>query len=419
MGLAKVAVALQLLLSSISTALPTAVVGRESNIATPSSTIYDAVVVGGGPAGLSALSGLARVRRNVLLIDSGEYRNDPTRHMHDVIGTDGVSPAYFRWKARGQLAYYQSATLINGTVTKIDVAESNTTAGASAPQDAAFTVRATFPSGKELTVGARGVILATGLTDIVPNTPGIQQSWGKGIYWCPWCDGNEHADQALGILSDLDEAASQVQEISTLNNDIICFVNGTNTPEMRAATDKRFPGWEQYLKLRNIAIENRTIAGLVRLADGGANEHPEAPTFPEHDLFRVDFTEGPSVERAAFFASFSNRQHSSVGADMGVRLDGGRLAADPTRGLMTNIPGVYAIGDANADNITNVPHAMFSGKRAAVFLHVALARQETATLLAQNGTSVEERSLDFEPRAVWETMNGGTTDILDAGRFDQ
>lgn len=52
---------------------------------------YDVIVVGGGPAGLSAASGLARVRRNVLLIDSGEYRNAPTRHIHDVIGFDGRS----------------------------------------------------------------------------------------------------------------------------------------------------------------------------------------------------------------------------------------------------------------------------------------------------------------------------------------
>lgn len=189
------------------------------------------------------------------------------------------------------------------------------------------------------------------------------------IYPIKWCDGNEHADQPLGILSDLNEAASLVQEISTLNGDIIAFVNGTNTPEMSAATDTKFPGWKQYLDLRNITIENRTIAAIVRLSDGGANEHLEAPTFPEHDLFRVDFTEGPSVQRAAFFASFPNKQHSGVGADMGVRLDGGKLAADNARGLMTNIPGVYAIGDANADNVTNVPHAMFSGKRAAVFLH--------------------------------------------------
>ncbi|KAI1429205.1 sulphydryl oxidase [Xylaria sp. FL1777] len=421
MGFTKVAVALQLFLSSISTAVPTGLASLKSRTDSYSSTIYDAVVVGGGPAGLSAVSGLARVRRNVLLIDSGVYRNDPTRHMHDVIGTDGVSPAFFRWKARGQLSYYESALLINGTVSKIDTAPNGTT-DTSTAQNAPFTVRTTFPSGEEAAFGARSIVLATGLSDIIPGTPGLQQNWGKGIFWCPWCDGNEHADQSLGILSNLDEAASLVQEISTLNNNIIAFVNGTNTPEIRAATDKKFPGWEQYLELRNITVENRTIAGLVRLADGGVNEHPEAPTFPEHDLFRVDFTEGPSVERAAFFASFPNKQHSSVGADMGVRLDGGRLAADSAKGLMTNIPGVYAIGDANADNITNVPHAMFSGKRAAVFLHVALARQETAALLAQNnGTSVQGRSLDLnlDPRTVWQDMNGGEADILDAGKFDQ
>lgn len=416
MGFIKAAVALQALFSSVATALPAGPATVETDAS--SLTVYDAVVVGGGPAGLSAVSGLARVRRNVLLIDSGVYRNDPTRHMHDVIGTDGVAPAYFRYKARGQLGYYQSASLINGTVTKIEVPENNGTA-----QTLPFTVHTTFPSGEEAVVGAKGIILATGVLDIIPDTPGVKEAWGKGIFWCPWCDGNEHADQPLGILSPLNEAASQTQEISTLNSNVIAFVNGTDTPEMRAATDAKFPGWQAYLAGRNVTVENRTISALVRLADGGEDEHPEAPTFPEHDLFRVDFTEGPSVERAAFFASFPNKLHSTVGQDMGVRLDGGRLAADGTRGLMTNIPGVYAIGDANADNVTNVPHAMFSGKRSAVFLHVALARQETAAIIAQNQgqneTAVEERDLALDPRSVWDQMNGGADDILDAGAFEQ
>lgn len=50
---------------------------------------YDSIIVGGGPAGLSALSGLARVRNTGVLFDNGEYRNGLTRHMHDVIGSDG------------------------------------------------------------------------------------------------------------------------------------------------------------------------------------------------------------------------------------------------------------------------------------------------------------------------------------------
>lgn len=62
-------------------------------------TDYDAIIVGGGPAGLAALSGLARVRRNVLLIDSGEYRNAPTRHMHDVLGFDGKLGLVFEFAA--------------------------------------------------------------------------------------------------------------------------------------------------------------------------------------------------------------------------------------------------------------------------------------------------------------------------------
>lgn len=66
-----------------------AIAQNNSTSVDPFEPTYDAIIIGGGPAGLSALSGLARVRRKALLIDSGEYRNAPTRHMHDVIGFDG------------------------------------------------------------------------------------------------------------------------------------------------------------------------------------------------------------------------------------------------------------------------------------------------------------------------------------------
>ncbi|KAI1814457.1 putative thioredoxin reductase [Poronia punctata] len=415
MGFVKAAVALQALLSSVATALPAGLVGHE-RATSEGVTLYDAIIVGGGPAGLSALSGLARVRRNVLLIDSGEYRNDPTRHMHDVLGFDGVTPSWFRYAARKQLAHYETVSMINGTVTKIDPAENTTSA------ETPFTVRTTFPSGEEATIGARSIVLATGLRDFIPETEGLQENWGKGIFWCPWCDGHEHQNQALGILSDLTEAASSVQEISTLNSDIVCFVNGSDTPAVREATEKKFPGWETYLEAKGVRVENRTISKITRLVDGGAEEmDPSLPSAPEHDLFRVDFEEGgESVERSAFYASFKNTQKSSVGEDMGVDLYGDRLAANGARGLMTNIPNVYAIGDANSDNVTNVPHALFSGKRAAVFLHVSLARQETAEILAaNNATALAERDFNLDPRALWAEMNGGKDDILDATKFEQ
>ncbi|OTB09264.1 hypothetical protein M426DRAFT_316552 [Hypoxylon sp. CI-4A] len=371
--------------------------------------IYDAIIIGGGPSGLSALSGLGRVRRNVLLIDSGEYRNGPTRHMHDVIGFDGVTPAYYRWAARQQIAHYETVSSVNGTVTSIEARNNNTQ----------FDVATNFPNGTAGTASARKIVLATGLRDILPDTPGLAENWGLGIFWCPWCDGHEHADQTLGLLGPLEEAADLVREISTLNSDVVAFVNGTDTPARRAAAEESFPQWERYLQIHNVTIENRTIARINRLKDGGGDPpaDPSLPTAPEYDLFSVDFAEGgDSVERAAFFTSFPDEQRSDVGEKMGVALYGGRLAADESKGLATNVNGVYAIGDANSDNVTNVPHALFTGKRTAVYLHVQLAREEAERELAGNET-VARRAEELDLRSVWEEMN--PRDILYAGEFEQ
>ncbi|KUI55506.1 NADH dehydrogenase [Cytospora mali] len=374
-------------------------------------TSYDAIIVGGGPSGLSALSGLARVRRNVLLIDSGEYRNSATRHMHDVIGLDGITPAYFRWRARQLLADYDTVTMTNGTVTKIEAEKSDETA---------FTVQVTLPSGEEKTLSARKIVLATGLKDEIPSTPGLQENWGKGIYWCPWCDGHEHEFQPLGILSSLSSVAELVREVSTLNSDVQAFVNGTDTPEVRSAADADFPGWEDYLKIANVTVYNQTITSIIRLRDGlNASADPSLPSVPEYDLFRVDLDDGTSVERATFFVSFPDDQRSSVGADLGVTLYGNRLYADQSKGFLTNVPGVYAIGDANSNNITNVPSAMFTGKRAAVYLHVQLAREDVAAeISAYNAQLVARDMLELDPRDVWDNMNGELGDILYAGDFE-
>lgn len=394
---------------------------------------YEAIIVGGGPAGLAALSALARVRRRVLLVDSGVYRNGPTRHMHDVPGFDGkqstenaifefccsflfvsvgVTPAYYRFAARQQIAHYGTVSMTNGTVTKITPQQNNTY----------FTVTGKYEDDKEITFNAQKIVLATGIKDLIPNTPGLAENFGKGIFWCPWCDGHEHADQGLGLLGPLESVPGTVREILSLNKDIIAFVNGTDTKENREATEKKSPRWQEYLKIHKVDVENRQITSIERLKNG-SDEHadPSLPSHPEHDLFRVNFGSGEPILRNAFLTSFKDEQLSKVGPDMGVQLYGGRLAADPTKGLVTNIPGVYAIGDANSDNVTNVPHALFSGKRTAVFVHVQLERETAAKELdaLKNSTAVAKRSLNEEAKSLWERMNGLPGDLLYAGEFDQ
>ncbi|KAJ3542246.1 hypothetical protein NM208_g4201 [Fusarium decemcellulare] len=244
-----------------------AAIARDETPSEPQ-TDYDAIIVGGGPAGLSALSGLARVR---------------------------VTPAYYRWAARKQLSYYDTVSMVNGTVTKIQPRENNTW----------FSLSVDYPNKETKTLTARKVVLATGLRDILPETPGIEENWGKGIFWCPWCDGHEHADQPLGLLASLDKVAGLVREMATLNKDIVAFVNGTDTDEYRALADKDLAKWEAYLRIHNVKVDNRTIKDIERLKEG-ANSHadPSLPSVAEYDWFHVNFAKGGPVGRAAFLASF-------------------------------------------------------------------------------------------------------------------
>ncbi|KIV81240.1 hypothetical protein PV11_08667 [Exophiala sideris] len=346
---------------------------------------FDVIVVGGGPSGLSALSGLARVRRNALLIDSGEYRNQWTRHAHDVIGSDGVTPAYFRANARQQIAEYPTITMQNGTVTSIEQLNST-----------AFLVRDS--SGVQYI--SRKVILGTGLQDILPSTPGISENWARGIYWCPWCDGYEHRDQPLGLLGSIEKIQGLVEEVRTLNTDLIAFVNGTMTADRVSALDASSPGWENLLTTYGVTIENGTIEDIERIQDGAV--YNSQIDKAEYDKFLVHLDNGTTIERAAFFTSFPSTQRSTLGQSLGVVLVEGKLSANMTGGMRTNVDGVYAIGDANSDGSTNIPHAMWSGKRSAVDIHLQLAEEDAVSATAIAG--ITKRGLEDEETALLRFM---------------
>ncbi|KAL4991670.1 hypothetical protein BDW68DRAFT_198405 [Aspergillus falconensis] len=359
-------------------------------------TDYDVIVVGGGPAGLSVLSGLARVRRKAVIFDSGHYRNDPTREMHDVIGNDGTPPAVFRAAARAQISNYSTASFIDNEITSIaPVNNTNTTTF----------FRATDSTGAEYT--ARKVVLATGVIDILPSTPGLIEGFGKGIFWCPWCDGYEHRDQPFGILGTLPHIVSSVLEISTLNSDIIAFVNGSYKDEYVSALERNYPDWKAQMAAYNVSIDNRTITSFERMQDGGENRNDAGQQF---DIFRVHFTEGEPVVRNAFLTNFETAQRSSLPYDLGLVMKDGKIDTSINPGMRTSLAGVFAVGDANSDGSTNVPHAMFSGKRAAVFGHVELAREEMAAAISKRSLSTRalhkeaERAIGDELEKLWEKV---------------
>jgi thioredoxin reductase len=145
--------------------------------------MYDVIVIGGGPAGLQAALTIGRMHRDVLLLDSGEYRNATVDHAHNLITNDGRSPAELRRVAREELAAYPTVEVRTVTVT----------AASGALGD--FVV-----ATAEGTEHARRLVLATGMRDELPAVPGLAQQWGRRVAQCPFCHGHEFAGERVAIL---------------------------------------------------------------------------------------------------------------------------------------------------------------------------------------------------------------------------
>ena len=263
----------------------------------------------------------------------------------------GAVPEAFRALAREQIAKYNTTSIRYGQVVSVEQVEDY--------------FRTTDSDGQTFT--SRKVIMATGMKDLLPDTPGLQDAWGNGIFWCPWCDGFEHRDQPFGVIGNLTDIMGSVLEMMTLNTDIKVFVNGTHTPAQEAALEEKYPDWEAQLVAYNVQIDNRTITSIERLQDGG--EVQDAEQHKEFDIFRVHFAEGEPVVRNAFLTNFPAVQRSELPREMGLTIVGSDKVKVDQSSMRTNVKGVFAIGDMNNDNSTNVPHAMYSGKRAAVFVH--------------------------------------------------
>ncbi|MEO6605872.1 MAG: NAD(P)/FAD-dependent oxidoreductase [Aeromicrobium sp.] len=145
--------------------------------------MLDTIVIGGGPAGLQATLTLGRMHRDVLLLDSGTYRNTSVEHMQNLITHDGRDPAELRQLARKDIAAYETAEVREATVDSIR------------RTDDGFEVLV----GDEV-LAARKIILATGVRDTLPDIPGVAEAWGREIAHCPYCHGHEFAGKRVAIL---------------------------------------------------------------------------------------------------------------------------------------------------------------------------------------------------------------------------
>ena len=264
--------------------------------------MYDAIVIGAGPAGLQAALTLGRMHRSTLLLDSGEYRNGTGLHMHNVVANDGTPPAEFRATARAQLAEYA------------DVEIRDVGAQTVAPTDAGFTVLLADGDAVE----AHHVILATGVADDLPAVPGLQELWGVKAFSCPFCDGHEHAGRSIGILGPAPRAEHLIGLLGRIVGDITVF-----------PVEQGFS-----------AEEAQTLEGL------GARVSADLVTAvaPDGDGVRITTDSDDLIVAGVFVASGSLRHRAPFADQLGLQmLPSGSIEIDDFG--RTSRPGVFAAGD--------------------------------------------------------------------------
>ena len=285
-------------------------------------TDFQALVVGGAAAGLSAALVLGRARVRTLVIDAGEPSNGSAPAIGGLLGQDATSPAQLYAAGREQLTELPTVVLREGVVTGIDRA-------------AAF--RATLAGGETITAGR--VLIAGGMRYGVPDVPGLSKLWGDRAFMCPYCHGWEHRDQKIAILGGAG-AAHRVALLRSWTSDLVVLSDGEPTDD-----------------LGDVPVDERPVAsvapGLVRFVDG--NEL-------EVDALHVM---APMAARDGLVAGLGLETTDSP--------QGTGLAVADRFGA-TSVPGVFAAGDAVGAG--NVAAAISTGSLAATGLHRSLVFPE-------------------------------------------
>ena len=291
--------------------------------------MYDTVIVGGGPAGLSAALMLGRCRRRVLLCDTGTPRNARARALHGFLTRDGTPPLDLVAMGREELKQYgvESRRI---AVTAITPASQN------------FDVVLADNS----TLRARTVLLATGICDDLPAIPGLADCFGTSVHHCPYCDGWEVRDQRLVVIGQRTKAAGLALALKTWTASVVLCSHGPARLQ-RAQRDQ--------LATHGIEIDERVVASVDH-ADGRIRQ--------------VRFNDDGVRPCDAIFVAGSQRQQSDFAGRLGCSLTRQGLVKTDHLG-QTCVPGLYVVGDASRD-VQFVVVAAAEGAKAAVGINKAL-----------------------------------------------
>lgn len=333
--------------------------GVSGNGRAPVGGHYDVVIVGGGPAGLSAALNLARARRRVLVLDGNRPRNAATLISHGFLTRDGVAPHELRRIAREELSAYPevefqvaTVTAVSPTVPEHPVPERPVPEQPVPEQDAkrpadegALTVTAKGVNGSPArSVTAASVLISTGLKETLPPLPSIRAFYGLGLFSCVECDGYEQSDRPLALVGETSDLAARALLIAQWSHNLTVFTNGIGTIT---------PGQEAVLGERGVRVERRTIIDVV-----GERGVVAGMQLADGEVIPVE---------GGFVRPHWDAQLGYV-EQFPLRKDGWGLLTTDADGR-TNVAGIYAAGDSTAPGPQQLIVAAGAGARVAAAIN--------------------------------------------------
>ena len=296
--------------------------------------MYDVIIVGAGPAGLSAALILGRCRRSVLIFDSGQPRNAASHGPHGFITRDGIDPKDFLATAREQLSQYETVELRDATVVS-GLRESD---------------RFVLTTADGSNVASRKLLLATGVVDQLPPVEGLDQFYGTSVFHCPYCDGWEMRDQPIAIYGRGESGSGLAVEMTLWSRDLVLCTDGPSE-----LTDEHREKLAQY----RIPVREERIERL----EG-----------KEGVLEQIVFDGGEKLARRAMFFSTGWKQRSDLAKSFGCQLTE-EGCVDTGEYEATSVRGVYVAGDASR-MVQFVIVAAAEGAQAAVAINKELMKED-------------------------------------------
>ncbi|SFS93244.1 Thioredoxin reductase [Zhouia amylolytica] len=271
----------------------------------------EVIIIGGGPAGMSAALVLGRSRIQTLVLNTERPRNMVTKHSHGFLTQDGKHPTEIFETAKKQMAKYPSVVYKNEKALQLISNESG------------FRVET-----ENAVYDSRRVIIATGHRDNIESIgiKGLKEVYGSSVYPCPFCDGFEMADKKLAVIGDAAMATMFAKKIKHWSNDVIVFTNGE--PVLDEAIVEN-------LKLNGIPIMEEKIILLNS----------------NHGILQSIALEGGQIieREGGFIPDTKSTEYTDFAKSLGVPKEEGFMGMEIYKvddSKETDIKGLFIIGDA-------------------------------------------------------------------------